>query len=110
MTLVPDPTKDPYADPAAHLRQAIATSRGFTDVVLHQLDHDRPELMSVYYEGTDAITHLFGDFQEPRLPWVSDEDFAAYRDVVNEYWKWQDDPGGRTAGQAGPAYDGHRRQ
>ncbi len=100
--LVPDPTKDPYADPAAHLRQAIATSRGFTDVVLHQLDHDRTELMSVYYEGTDAITHLFGDFQEPRLPWVSDEDFAAYRDVVDEYWKWQDTLVGELLAKRGP--------
>ena len=100
--LVPDPAKDPYADPAAHLRQAIATSRGFTDVVLHQLDHDRTELMSVYYEGTDAITHLFGDFQEPRLPWVSDEDFAAYRDVVDEYWKWQDSLVGELLAKRGP--------
>jgi tetratricopeptide (TPR) repeat protein len=100
--LLPDPTKDPYADPAAHLRQAIATSRGFTDVVLHQLDHERPELMSVYYEGTDAVTHLFGDFQDPRLPWVSDEDYRAYRDVINEYWKWQDELLGELLAKRGP--------
>ncbi len=100
--LMPDPTGDPYADPPAHLRQAMATSRGYTDLVLHQLDQERPELMSIYYEGTDAITHLFGDFQEPRLPWVSDADFAAYHDVVDEYWKWQDALVGELLAKRGP--------
>lgn len=100
--LLPDPGKDPYADPAAHLRQAMATSRGFTDLVLHQLKKDRPRLMSVYYEGTDAVTHLFGDFQEPRLDWVTDADFQAYKDVINEYWKWQDALLGELLALRGP--------
>ena len=100
--LMPDPTADPYADPPAHLRQAMATSRGYTDLVLHQLDNDRTQLMAVYYEGTDAISHLFGDFQAPRLPWVSAEDFAAYRDVVDEYWKWQDVLVGELLAKRGP--------
>lgn len=97
-----DPAADSYADSHTHLRQAMATSRGYTDLVLHQLKESRPELMSVYYEGTDAITHLFGDYQEPRLPWVSDADFAAYRDVVDEYWKWQDALLGELLDQRGP--------
>lgn len=100
--LMPDPDSDTYADPHSHLRQAMATSRGFTDLVLHQLDNDRPQLMSVYYEGTDAITHLFGDYQDPRLPWISDEDFAAYRDLVDEYWKWQDALVGELLDKRGP--------
>ena len=101
-SLMPDPTVDPYADPPAHLRQAMATSRGYTDLVLHQLDRNRTQLMAVYYEGTDAISHLFGDFQAPRLPWVSAEDFAAYRDVVDEYWKWQDVLVGELLAKRGP--------
>ncbi len=100
--LMPNADADPYADPPSHLRQAMATSRGYTDLVLHQLEEDRTQLMSVYYEGTDAISHLFGDFQEPRLPWVTDEDFSAYRDVVNEYWKWQDDLLGELLAKRGP--------
>ncbi len=97
-----DPTAAPYADPPAHLRQAIATSRGYTDLVLDRLAAERPTLLSVYYEGTDAVTHLFGDFQEPRLPWVADEDFAAYRDVLREYWKWQDALVGELLAARGP--------
>ncbi len=97
-----DPNSDSYADSHSHLRQAMATSRGFTDLVLHQLDNDRPQLMSVYYEGTDAISHLFGDYQYPCLPWISDEDFAAYRDVVDEYWKWQDALVGELLAKRGP--------
>ena len=108
--LQPDPTAGPYDDPLAHLRQAMATSRGYTDLVLHQLDKTRPQLMSVYFEGTDAVTHLFGDFQAPRLPWVSDADFAAYRDVINEYWKWQDALVGELFARTGAAHDRPRDQ
>lgn len=97
-----DPQADPYADPVAHLRQALATSRGYTDLVLAELDRERPDLMSVYYEGTDAVSHLFGDYQPPRLPWVSAEDFAAYRNVVDEYWKWQDGLVGELLAKRGP--------
>jgi len=100
--LMLDPDRDIYADSHSHLRQAMATSRGFTDLVLHQLGHDRPQLMSVYYEGTDAITHLFGDYQDPRLPWISDEDFSAYHDLVDEYWKWQDSLVGELLDKRGP--------
>jgi len=93
---------NPFTAPVAHLRQAIATSRGYTDLVLDRLDHERPEVMSVYYEGTDAITHLFGDFQEPRLPWVSDKDFDAYHDVVDVFWRWQDTLLGELLAERGP--------
>lgn len=103
--LAPNPAADPYADPISHLRQAIATSRGYTDVVLDRLDsgqNQRPSLLAVYYEGTDAITHLFGDYQAPRLPWVSEADFAAYQLVVNEYWRWQDQLVGELLARRGP--------
>ncbi|MEN8165596.1 MAG: alkaline phosphatase family protein, partial [Acidobacteriota bacterium] len=42
--LMPDPGADPYADPPAHLRQAMATSLGYTDLVLRKLGSERPRL------------------------------------------------------------------
>ncbi len=103
--LAHDPASDPYSDPIAHLRQAMATSRGYTDVVLDRLDSgrdERPALLAVYYEGTDAVTHLFGDYQAPRLPWINQDDFAAYCDVVNQYWRWQDQLLGELLARRGP--------
>ncbi len=91
-----------YGDPISHLRQSLATTRGYTDLTLHLMEDERPRLMSVYYEGCDAMSHLFGKYQAPRLPWISQEDFAAYKDVVNEYWKWQDELLGELLAIAGP--------
>ncbi len=100
--LQPQPEKSIYDDPISHLRQALATSRGYTNLTLDKLETDRPQVMSVYYEGTDAISHLFGKYQSPKLPWISGEDFAAYKDVLNEYWKWQDEILGELLAKRGP--------
>ena len=91
-----------YDDPISHLRQSLATTRGYTDLTLQMMETERPRVMSVYYEGCDAMSHLFGKYQPPRLPWISQEDHAAYKDVVDEYWKWQDEQLGELLAKRGP--------
>lgn len=93
---------DPYSTPVSHLRQAMATARGYTDVALDRLAKDRPQFLAVYYEGTDASMHLFNNFAPPRQPWVSDADFAAYKDAVAAYWSWQDSLVGELLAKRGP--------
>jgi len=100
--LAHDATADPYSDPLSHLRQAIATSRGYTNLVLNRLDNERPELLAVYYEGTDAVSHLFGNHQAPKLPWISPADYDAYHLVVERYWQWQDKLLGELLAKRGP--------
>jgi tetratricopeptide (TPR) repeat protein len=97
-----DPEAGIYDDPINHLRQAIATSRGYTDLVLQQLQEERPRVLAVYYEGTDAVMHLYGRYSPPRLPWVSKEDFTAYRNAVTSYWRWQDGLVGELLAQRSP--------
>ncbi|MCB1183842.1 alkaline phosphatase family protein, partial [bacterium] len=94
---------DPYAHPVNHLRQAMATSRGYVDLALTELERGRPDLLAVYFEGTDAVMHLFGDHQPPRQPWIAADEFAAYRDVVAAYWRWQDALLGELLAARGPA-------
>ena len=91
-----------YGDELNHLRQAIATSRGYTDVVKDRLRRERPELLCLYYEGTDAVMHLFGDDAPPHQPWISAEDYAAYHDAVDAYWTWQDELLGELLALRGP--------
>ena len=91
-----------YGDDLTHLRQAIATSRGYTDIVKNQLRDQRPELLCLYYEGTDAVMHLFGDDAPPRQPWITAEAFEAYSDVVSAYWAWQDELLGELLALRGP--------
>ena len=93
---------DPYSTPVAHLRQAMATARGYTDVALDRLAKDRPQFLAVYYEGTDASMHLFNNFAAPQQPWVTDADFAAYREAVAAYWSWQDSLIGELLARRGP--------
>ncbi|MFT5783929.1 MAG: tetratricopeptide (TPR) repeat protein [Candidatus Krumholzibacteriia bacterium] len=97
-----NPNADIFSDSISHLRQAMATSRGYTNVALAQLADDRPALLSVYYEGTDAITHLFGDFQPPKQAWIEKEDYKAFHQVVDQYWRWQDELLGELLAKRGP--------
>jgi tetratricopeptide (TPR) repeat protein/predicted AlkP superfamily phosphohydrolase/phosphomutase len=97
-----DASAGPFGGPVQHLRQAIATTTGYLELTLERLRDERPRLLMLYFEGTDAAMHLFGNYAEPRLPWVDEVDFAAYRDVVREYWKWQDEQLGRLLAQRGP--------
>ena len=90
-----DASAGPFGGPVQHLRQAIVTTEGYTELALQRLHKQRPQLFAIYYEGTDAVAHLFMEYAAPRLPWVSEADFAAYQDVVHGYWKWQDQQLGR---------------
>lgn len=100
--LAGDASAGAYSDNVTHLRQSIATTRGYTDIVLSRLDEIRPDLLAVYYEGTDAVMHLFGDAMEPRLPWVPVDEFEADKDAVHEFWKWQDELLGELLAKRGP--------
>lgn len=96
-----DASRGPFGGPLPHLRQAVATARGYTDIALHLLKKDRPQLFSLYYEGCDAILHLFSSYAAPQQDWVSDEDYAAFKDAVDEYWSWQDELLGEVLAQRG---------
>ena len=49
-------------------------------------DRERPDLLAVYFEGTDEIGHLFAPMTPPRLACVSDEDYRRYHRVVEAYF------------------------
>ncbi len=92
----------PYSNPIAHLRQAMATARGYTNIALDRLAKDRPQFLGIYFEGTDASMHLFNNFASPKQPWVSDTDYEAYKDAVASYWAWQDELIGELLARRGP--------
>ena len=89
------------AENVEYIRQAITTTQGYTDIALRLVEDSRPSLLAIYFEGTDTAEHLFMNYAAPRLPWVSDQDFAAYKDVVAEYWQWQDQQLGRLLAKRG---------
>ena len=105
-----DPERGPLGGPLPHLRQAVATARGYTDIALDLLGRRRTDFFAVYYEGTDATMHLFGNYSPPQQPWVSDEDYAAFRNAVAGYWQYQDRLLGELLARARAEHHGHGHQ
>ena len=92
-----DPARHPQRDPTnpIHLFQQYAvTAEGYAaigDVLLSE----PYDLCMLYFEQVDSVSHLFMKYAEPRLPWIDEEGFARYRDVVHEWYRYQDELLGR---------------
>jgi len=78
-------------DPVNALMHLYASTQTFERIALHVLDQDRPDVMAVYFEWVDAVSHLFMLHTAPRVPEVSEEEFARYRDAVEEAYEFQDE-------------------
>ncbi len=94
-----DPARFPERNPfnPIHLFQQYAvTAQGYT-AIAEQLLVERPwDLFMVYFEQVDSFSHLFMKYVSPQLEWVDDEGFARYRDVVSEWYRYQDELLGRV--------------
>lgn len=66
------------------------------------LDRFRPEIALVYVDLPDAAGHLFADAAPPRLPEVSDADFAAFSGAWRATWIYLDELLGDLLVRAGP--------
>jgi len=87
-------------------QQAACTTLGYTAIARRLLrsppDGGAFDLFLVYYESTDSLGHLFMKDAPPRLPWVSEEDFARCRDVVDSWYAFMDEQIGQLV-DAAPA-------
>ena len=93
-----DPARFPRADPdnPIHLFQQYAvTAEGYTAIAEELLSKRDDELTLVYFEQVDSFSHLFMKYAPPRLAWVEEADFERYRDVVAEWYRYQDELLGR---------------
>jgi predicted AlkP superfamily phosphohydrolase/phosphomutase/tetratricopeptide (TPR) repeat protein len=54
--------------------------------------HTRPDwdFAAVYYDAIDHFSHGFMQYHAPRLPWVSEEDFEIYAEVVGRAYAFHD--------------------
>ncbi len=93
-----DPARFPRRDPfnPIHLFQQYAvTAQGYTAIAEKLLAERSDELFMVYFEQVDSFSHLFMKYAPPKLPWVDEADFERYRDVVHEWYRYQDELLGR---------------
>ncbi len=93
-----DPAWSAEPDPAnpVHLfQQYAATARGYTAIAEDLLAGEDHDLFMVYFEQIDSFSHLFMKHAPPRLPWIEEAEHDRYRDVVKEWYRYQDEILGR---------------
>ncbi len=92
-----DPGRFPEPDPfnPIHLFQQYAvTAQGYTAIGEKILAEDF-DLAMLYFEQVDSFSHLFMKYDSPKLDWVEEEPFERYRDIVREWYRYQDEILGR---------------
>jgi predicted AlkP superfamily phosphohydrolase/phosphomutase/tetratricopeptide (TPR) repeat protein len=48
------------------------------------------DFAAIYYDGIDHFCHGFMRYNPPRLPWVTEEDFAIYQHVIANAYRYHD--------------------
>jgi predicted AlkP superfamily phosphohydrolase/phosphomutase/Flp pilus assembly protein TadD len=67
-----------------------ASTRTFENIGLYLLDHDRPDLLAVYFEWIDAVSHLFMLHSPPKLADVPEAEYGMFKDAVEQSYILQD--------------------
>ena len=77
-------------NPLVALARVVSATRVYQRLARELYDRNLPDLMMVYFEGTDEVAHLFAPYSEPKLACVSDADYARYRRAVPAYYAMVD--------------------
>jgi predicted AlkP superfamily phosphohydrolase/phosphomutase/tetratricopeptide (TPR) repeat protein len=86
---------NPYHDRVNHLRKILATTRGVFSIGRWLLEEEPFDVIALYVEGTDTIGHRFAHFLEPKLNWVDEAGFHAFRHTMERYYELCDRELGR---------------
>jgi Flp pilus assembly protein TadD len=81
---------DPYSHPVSALRRILVETTVYDRLVRGYLDSHAPDLTILYLQGTDSIGHVFAPYTAPRQPNISEEDFARYSMVPEQYFRFID--------------------
>ncbi|MDQ3315396.1 MAG: alkaline phosphatase family protein, partial [Verrucomicrobiota bacterium] len=66
------------------------------------MENEPADFTAVYYDAVDHFSHSFMPYHPPKLPWISDEDFNLYKDVVKGAYRFHDMMLERLLQLAGP--------
>jgi len=84
-------------------RGILRTTELYRRLTPRLLSRFAPEIAAVYFEGTDAVGHLFAEFESPRLPWVTPEQQSAYGETFARYYRYVDTIVGELLAEVDPA-------
>ncbi len=78
-------------DPLNNLIHLYASTRTFQNIAVHLLKADAPDVLAVYFEWVDAMSHLFMLHAPPQMPDVPAAEYARYHKAVEEAYVVQDE-------------------
>ncbi|MDH3197258.1 MAG: alkaline phosphatase family protein [Candidatus Krumholzibacteria bacterium] len=78
-------------DPVHNLALLHASTLTYRDIALHLLERDRPDLLAVYFEWVDAVSHLFMLHAPPRMPDVDEAEYERFGRAVAAAYEIQDE-------------------
>jgi predicted AlkP superfamily phosphohydrolase/phosphomutase/tetratricopeptide (TPR) repeat protein len=89
---VPDYEKvDQSQDKRLHtLGKVIAETMSIHAVATELLSTQSWDFAAIYYSGLDHFGHAFMNYHPPRLPWISEDDFAIYQPIVANAYCYHD--------------------
>ncbi len=73
-------------NPIVALSNILSATRIQQRIARDLYDRTLPDLMVLYFEGTDGIGHVFASFQPPRMACVPEADYARFHRAVDEYY------------------------
>ena len=78
---------DPYARPVSALRRILVETEVYHRLATDWIAREHPDLAVVYFQGTDAIGHVFAPYAPPRQPAISATDYERYHRVPEHYFR-----------------------
>lgn len=78
--------KKELQNPITGYQKILGSTRVYARTALDLYDREKPQLLMVYFEGTDEIGHLLARYHPPKLPATSDDDFRKYSGGVVAYY------------------------
>src|SRR2546425_8048331 len=89
---VPDYQKvDQAADKRLHsLGKIIAETMSMHAAATEVLSTQPWDFAAIYYSGIDHFGHAFMRYHPPRMPWVTENDFAIYQHVIANAYRYHD--------------------
>lgn len=80
-----------FDDELGHFKWALATARSYRAIGLKLWQEERPDLLMVYFEGTDSTSHLFGHlFRATGLAGELAEQQRRYGEAVEKMYVYAD--------------------
>jgi len=90
-------------DRLAHLMKIVASTRTYHAIALDRISAGQPDLLAVYYQGIDEVSHRFAHCSPPAMPLCPPADAARFGGTVAAFYEFQDRLLGELLGALDPS-------